>query len=56
MEFQLWEHEKADDGESRCFAKRSKIEVKQEFYNMKVGEDRVLRENNNIIITIVRSK
>ena len=54
-EFQIWDHEKADDGESRCIARRRPYEVKREFHDLKLGEDRVIGETDYAITTIVRS-
>lgn len=53
-EFQLWEHEKAHDGISRCFARRFIDEIKAEFHDLPIGNTRQFGEDDRAIYDISR--
>ena len=55
MIFQLWQHPKGE-GESRCITEKKQDNVKSEFHTLKVGQDRIIHEDANWQIVIVRSE
>lgn len=52
MEFQLWEDRPPAMFvlESRCFAKRTKEQVKEEYHDMEIGEVRQLKNKDHWIV------
>jgi hypothetical protein len=52
--FELWRHEKADDGVSQCIARRTADQVKPIFHSLQVGEWRKLFEDDQATTEIVR--
>jgi len=56
VEYQIWEHDKADDGESRCIGRRHAHEVRAEYHALGIGEDRIIGDYPNTLITLIRTQ